>query len=117
MLIVEAPTGCGKTEIAFSVADAWLQKSNGQGLYIAMPTMATSNQMFNRTKNDYLEHRYPNDQINLHLVHGSALLRDDFKNMIIQSVGEDADAGLAAWVGFFSPVNVHYWPPFAVGLQ
>ena len=49
LLILEAPTGIGKTETAFCIADDWLQTQQLRGLYIAMPTQATSNQMFDRT--------------------------------------------------------------------
>ncbi|HQG08411.1 MAG TPA: CRISPR-associated helicase Cas3', partial [Dysgonamonadaceae bacterium] len=114
MLIVEAPTGCGKTEMAFSVADAWVQHAHGSGIYIAMPTMATSNSMFDRTKNDYLLKRYPNDRINLHLVHGAALLQDNFQNMIMKSVGEDSESALAA-MSWFLPHKRTLLASFAVG--
>lgn len=114
MLIVEAPTGCGKTEIAFSVADAWIQHARGSGIYIAMPTMATSNSMFDRTKNNYLLKRYPNDRINFQLVHGSALLQDNFQNMIMKSVGEDNDSALAA-MSWFLPHKRTLLASFAVG--
>lgn len=114
MLIVEAPTGCGKTEMAFSVADAWVQYAHGSGIYIAMPTMATSNSMFDRTKNDYLLKRYPNDRINLHLVHGAALLQDNFQNMIMRSVGENSESALAA-MSWFLPHKRTLLASFAVG--
>lgn len=117
MLIVEAPTGCGKTELAFSVADSWLQRSLGRGIYIAMPTTATSNSMFNRTKEDYLSQRYPGDQINFQLAHGSALLQDNFQSMIIQSVGEDenlTDGSITA-MEWFLPRKRTLLAPFAVG--
>ncbi len=114
MLIIEAPTGCGKTEIAFSVADNWLQQSKGRGIYIAMPTTATSNQMFNRAKINYLSKRYPHSLINLQLVHGSALLSDDFQSMVLQSVGEEIDSGIAA-MGWFLPRKRTLLASFGIG--
>lgn len=75
LLIIEAPTGSGKTETALYLADRWLQASQGRGIYIAMPTQATSNQMFGRVE-QFLTGRYPDQIINLHLVHGAALLMD-----------------------------------------
>ena len=70
LLILEAPTGIGKTEAALYLADTWLQAGGG-GLYVAMPTMATSNQMFDRTRR-FLAGRYPDDLVNLHLLHSQA---------------------------------------------
>jgi CRISPR-associated endonuclease/helicase Cas3 len=119
MLIVEAPTGCGKTEMAFSVVDAWLQRSGGQGLYVAMPTTATSNQMFHRTRDDYLQPRYPEspDGINLQLAHSAAQLDDDFQKMVIRSVGDDVEAGEGsiAAMSWFLPRKRTLLAPFAVG--
>lgn len=49
LVLVEAPMGEGKTELAF-LAHLRLQATNGhRGLYIALPTQATSNAMFERT--------------------------------------------------------------------
>jgi CRISPR-associated endonuclease/helicase Cas3 len=73
LAIIEAPTGSGKTEAAFYLADTILQQAQNAGIYIAMPTQATSNQMFSRTA-EFLTHRYEQHQLNLHLVHGAALL-------------------------------------------
>lgn len=71
LVLVEYPTGGGKTELALHIADLLINRLALSGGYIAMPTQATSNQMFGRFV-DYLEKRYPQDNINLHLVHGQA---------------------------------------------
>jgi len=76
LLILEAPTGIGKTEAALALADAWLQREQGSGLYIAMPTQATSNQMYGRVI-EFLRSRYPEQAINAHLIHGGALLAEE----------------------------------------
>src|SRR5262249_45093414 len=47
LLIVEAPMGEGKTEAGWYAAACW-DRRGGQGAYVALPTMATSNQMFDR---------------------------------------------------------------------
>ncbi len=75
MAIIEAPTGSGKTEAALYLADTIIQREQKGGIYIAMPTQATSNQMYSRTV-EFLLFRYSNDEINLHLVHGAALLHE-----------------------------------------
>lgn len=48
IVIIEAPTGEGKTEASFYLMDNWLRKGFIKGAYIALPTQATSNQMFKR---------------------------------------------------------------------
>lgn len=77
--IIEAPTGSGKTEAALYIADTVTQRDEKAGIYIAMPTQATSNQMFTRTA-EFLARRYPQNKINLHLVHGAALMGDQQDN-------------------------------------
>ena len=76
LLIVEAPMGEGKTEAAWFVANTWQQRG-GQGSYIALPTMATSNQMFERV-GTFLE---ADAGGNLMLLHGKAALNEQFEKL------------------------------------
>ena len=46
-MLIEAPTGSGKTE-ARCIWPTRAQGEQQRGLYVAMPTMATSNQMHER---------------------------------------------------------------------
>jgi CRISPR-associated endonuclease/helicase Cas3 len=116
LLIIEAPTGSGKTEAAFYLADTILQREQKAGIYIAMPTQATSNQMFSRTAN-FLAHRYADHQLNLHLVHGASLLtsRDNkFKPNNIYSDEKPIVSNIHshAW---FLPRKRTLLAPFGVG--
>lgn len=113
LLILEAPTGMGKTETALYLADTWLQQQRGRGLYVAMPTQATSNQMFDRVK-EFLGQRYPDELVNLHLLHGQASWTDRLKEIELQTVGEDAAAGVAA-LTWFKPRKRTLLAPFGVG--
>jgi CRISPR-associated endonuclease/helicase Cas3 len=113
LLILEAPTGIGKTEIAVYLADLWLQQYKGRGLYIAMPTTATSNQMFGRTQ-EFLKQRYPHNLVNLHLVHGQAEWSDQLKDIELQSVGDNVTEGVAAMT-WFKPRKQTLLAPFGVG--
>jgi CRISPR-associated endonuclease/helicase Cas3 len=74
LLVVEAPMGEGKTEAAWYVADVW-ERAGGQGAYVALPTMATSNQMFSRV-GQFLEANA--GKKNLMLQHGKAALNERF---------------------------------------
>lgn len=73
LVILEAPMGEGKTEAAFYLADFW-NASGFRGSYIAMPTQATSNQLYQRFL-AFLKGRYQaGEKINLQLLHGHSAL-------------------------------------------
>jgi CRISPR-associated endonuclease/helicase Cas3 len=116
LLILEAPTGIGKTEAALYLADTWLQKQKGRGLYIAMPTQATSNQMFERTL-EFLHNRYPKEKINIHLAHGQAQWNEDMKSLHLSAIGEgenDIESQMRA-ESWFLPRKKTLLAPFGVG--
>lgn len=48
LFIIEAPTGCGKTEAALSLAYSLIKNKALNGIYMALPTCATSNALYNR---------------------------------------------------------------------
>ncbi|MCR4424958.1 MAG: CRISPR-associated helicase Cas3' [Firmicutes bacterium] len=75
--IIEAPMGEGKTEAAVYLATQWGARGHN-GTYVALPTAATGNQMFDRVK-AFLKDRDPELAAGARLVHGQAWL-----------VGEDA---------------------------
>jgi CRISPR-associated endonuclease/helicase Cas3 len=75
LAIIEAPMGEGKTEGAIYLAECWNRITRGTGVYIALPTQATSNQMYARYAT-FLQSRgsgLPAPR----LVHGMAWLVDD----------------------------------------
>jgi CRISPR-associated endonuclease/helicase Cas3 len=113
LVILEAPTGIGKTEAALYLADHWLQESGGRGIYIAMPTTATSNQMFERTA-QFLAHRFPHALVNLQLIHGQALLDDSYLALRLAQIG-DEDTGRVAAMQWFTSSKKALLAPFGVG--
>lgn len=115
IMLVEAPTGIGKTEIAMYLADQWLQDHDGSGLYIAMPTQATSNQIYTRSK-EVLENRYNDQLINLTLAHGQARWNEQVNNIRVKEVGESIDRqGLIASEWFQNNLKRSLLTPFGVG--
>jgi CRISPR-associated endonuclease/helicase Cas3 len=78
IVIIEAPMGEGKTEAALYLADHWGVAPGPRGCYVALPTQATSNQMFTRVR-DFLAARYPADNVHLQLLHGHAALSSEFR--------------------------------------
>ncbi len=78
IFIIEALMGEGKTETAMFLADYLNAVHGTRGIYFALPTQATSNQMFGRVA-AFLGHRFDetDEFINLMLQHGHASLSDE----------------------------------------
>jgi DNA-binding cell septation regulator SpoVG len=51
------------------MADKFMADLELAGLYVAMPTQATSNQMFSRVV-QFLEQRFDNEGVQIQLLHG-----------------------------------------------
>lgn len=103
LVLVEAPMGEGKTELAF-LAYLRLQAANQhRGLYVALPTQATGNALFIRTER-FLR-AFASGSMDLQLVHGGAAMNDELARMRglgeLQGVGDvPADTLTAnAWFG------------------
>lgn len=82
LVIIEAPTGEGKTEAALYTALKMCEKQGKTGIYVALPTAATSNQMYLRVKNTL------DKTGNIKLTHSSAWLTDE--NSFFVSANEEA---------------------------
>jgi len=78
LVIVEAPMGEGKTEAAWYTAACW-DRRGGQGTYVALPTMATSNQMYERVE-AFLQRN--EGRSNVQLLHGKAQLNERFSERL-----------------------------------
>jgi len=113
LVIIEAPTGVGKTEAALYLADHWAHICQQRGLYVAMPTMATSNQMFTRVQG-VLAHRYPQDLVNLQLIHSQARWREDMLSLHLETADE-REGGTIAAMTWFLPRKRSLLAPFGVG--
>jgi len=114
LLIVEAPTGIGKTEIALYLADRWLQACGGSGLYMAMPTQATSNQIFDRTV-EVLRYRYPEELVPIVLAHGQAAWSERVNAIRLADVGRETNQSVAAMEWFQNNRKRSLLAPFGVG--
>ena len=113
LVIIEAPTGIGKTEAALYLADHWAHTCQQRGMYVAMPTMATSNQMFTRAK-AMLAGRYPDSLVNLHLIHSQARWSKDMKELQLKTMDEREGGTLAA-MKWFLPRKRTLLSTFGVG--
>ena len=116
LVIIEAPTGVGKTEAALYLADHWARTLQQRGLYVAMPTMATSNQMFDRV-NNVMARRYPDSSAPVLLVHSQARWSQEDppqKMNIAREVIEDEQESVDAMT-WFLPRKRSLLAPFGVG--
>lgn len=92
VLLVEAPMGEGKTEAAY-YAHLVMQRLFGhRGLYVALPTKATGNAMFERTL-QFLRGQDANRQLDLQLLHGAAVLNDSFQVLRFSGVHDPETGG------------------------
>ncbi|TAH49282.1 MAG: CRISPR-associated helicase Cas3' [Chloroflexota bacterium] len=112
LAILEAPMGSGKTEAALAVYADWAKLNDSSGLYIAMPTTATSNQMYTRVT-DFLGKQF-GANIDTMLVHSQALLRDvPEEHDVIEEPDKEGDQ--AAQQSWFLPRKKSLLFPFGVG--
>ncbi len=113
LVIIEAPTGEGKTEAAWYLADRWLTHHQQRGVYVAMPTQATSNQMLGRVR-QFIEQRYPDQRTTLLLLHGDAVWSEDMRQLRLAAINENEASTVAAHT-WFLPKKRSLLATFAVG--
>jgi CRISPR-associated endonuclease/helicase Cas3 len=116
LVLIEAPMGEGKTEAALYLADHWSRTLGQQGLYVALPTQATSNQMFSRVHR-FLAERYPADRVNLHLLHGHADFSAEYEKLRLAAIYDDdhAPGKIVAESWFAAKKKQALLAPFGVG--
>jgi len=83
LLIVEAAMGSGKTEAALLAAEILASRFGCGGLYIALPTMATSDAIFGRVLN-WIEHLDGSTEMSTYLAHGKHHLNEQFRELVTQ---------------------------------
>lgn len=92
LIILEAPMGEGKTEAALFLASHLIDAYNKNGLYIAMPTAATSNQMHNRLSNLLEDHNLKDAK----LIHSTSWLIE--KNTNNYDGEEEDENAQSSWL-------------------
>ena len=98
LMVIEAPMGEGKTEAALAAAEVLAARTGAGGVFVALPTRATSNAMFGRVL-DWLEHVPAEADLSVQLAHGKAALDERFAELMnnassIRGVELDASDGL-----------------------
>ncbi|MCK9229449.1 MAG: CRISPR-associated helicase Cas3' [Syntrophales bacterium] len=82
LFILEDITGSGKTEAALLLAGRLMAAGQGNGLFVALPTMATSNAMYGRLTNVYRRLFKAETRPSLVLAHSARHLSDTFMSTI-----------------------------------
>lgn len=90
LMIIEAPTGEGKTEAGLAAAHVLGQKSGAQGVYVAAPTMATANGLFERVV-DWARYSSRGGSVaSMYLAHSKNRLSEQFQRLRFAARKEDA---------------------------
>jgi CRISPR-associated endonuclease/helicase Cas3 len=118
LLLIEAPTGSGKTEAALFAHLALSARFGHRGLYVALPTQATGNGLLPRVRG-FLE-RLGDRPLDLQLQHGAAWLHPLYRELEPRDVGEpdDENAGAEPRVlarSWFSPRKRAMLSEYGVG--
>lgn len=111
LVIVEAPTGEGKTEAAFTLCEP--RRSLGGGIYFALPTRATANGLFKRVES-YLQQATSEDRISTRLLHSQAWLFTHDSTMV-KNPGSEGDEQSIQAHDWFAGSKRGLLAPFGVG--
>ncbi|MCR1781136.1 CRISPR-associated helicase Cas3' [Nocardioides carbamazepini] len=107
LIIVEATMGSGKTEAALLAAEALAARFGCGGVYVALPTMATSDAMFDRVLG-WISRLDQTGALSTHLAHGKAGLNDRYRELVAQrrvspvyddgATAQQAEARVLSWL-------------------
>ena len=95
-MVIEDVTGGGKTEAALLIVQRLISSGRADGLFVALPTMATADAMFARLARSYRRLFAPGASPSLALAHGRADLNALFQGSILPDGGEAGDIADAA---------------------
>jgi len=91
LAVIEDLTGSGKTEAAMTLAHRLMAAGRAQGVYVALPTMATANAMYRRMEAAYLGLFVSEARPSLALAHGRAALNPRFHAAFAPDTARSAD--------------------------
>ncbi|MET7539641.1 CRISPR-associated helicase Cas3' [Streptomyces sp. NPDC005507] len=89
LVVIEAPMGEGKTEAAQAAAEVLAARFGADGVFVGMPTQATSDPMFTRTRR-WLEAIDPDLAARVVLLHGKRAFNREWK-ALLENAGESAN--------------------------
>ncbi len=106
LFVLEELTGSGKTEAALILTGRLLESAHGKGVYLALPTMATADGMFDRLRKDGLWRRFfASGEPSLVLAHSASWLKLRLEELNRKEAEPKADEeptasqDCASWLG------------------
>ena len=94
--MIEDETGSGKTEAAMMLAHRLMAAGRAEGVYIALPTMATANAMFDRLGSAYRKFFRADCIPSIALAHGARDLHEGFQSAVLHGGRTEASYSNAA---------------------
>lgn len=91
LFLLEDVTGAGKTEAALILVQRLMSAGHAQGLYFALPSMATANQMYRRVGEVYQRLYASSASPSLILAHGARELVEGFRQSVLQTAEQPHD--------------------------
>lgn len=91
LFLLEDVTGAGKTEAALILVQRLMSAGLAQGLYFALPSMATANQMYRRVGEVYRRLYQASASPSLVLAHGARQLVEGFRQSVLQATEQTQD--------------------------
>lgn len=88
LVVIEAPTGEGKTEAALSAAEILAGSSGAGGLILAAPTMSTADGLFRRVL-DWAANDRGEDVTSMFLAHSTSRLNAEYRHLRSTGIGMD----------------------------
>ncbi|MGW8989120.1 CRISPR-associated helicase Cas3' [Streptomyces zhihengii] len=90
LVVIEAPMGEGKTEAALAAAEMLAARFGADGVFVGMPTQATSDPMFTRARRwvESIDRALASRVV---LLHGKRAFNREWK-ALLESAGDQADA-------------------------
>ncbi len=82
MVIVEAPMGLGKTEIALFLAAMAIEHDNAHGVYFALPTQASANALLDRLQAFALNVAADGSTMSFALAHGARRFKKEYRSIL-----------------------------------
>ena len=97
LFVIEDETGSGKTEAALMLAHRLVAAGRADGLYVALPTMATANAMFGRLGKAHRQLFAADSTPSIALAHGARDMHEGFRPAVLR--GGRAEAGYSVTGG------------------
>ena len=85
LFLIEDETGSGKTEAAVMLAYRLMQAGAADGLFVGLPTMATSDAMYIRLQESYRRLFVPDTEPSLVLAHSARDMHEKFRATVMQA--------------------------------